>query len=247
MGYRGNYTGYSVSGIDVFLWILLTAGTLGFPIAVVTICYIKKHFKEKLPTDEDEIEQSPSKLKKMGIMGPYFNSEDNLSKQKTTNLNEQDLDKNGRVRFKEDPTVAKEFSKQNPIIKNISYPNTYEPRNMDKIGNQAFVPLAKIPVNFNPSFIRQNNNSIRETRPPPQEQIYSLSDSLSDSNNLQLSNKDLSSLDIKEKRESFENLYTQVQPQANRTNSRRSNDTSMHNSSNRDYNYDSQPVYMNTS
>ena len=210
-------------------------------------------------------------------MGPYFNSEDNLNKYKnTTSITaDQELDKNGRVRFKDDSSAVAsiDMTKPNPILKNnISYPNTYEqPRNLDRMGGaQTFMPLAKIPVNFNPSFIRHNNtnNSIRETR--TQEQIYSLSDSLSDSNNLQLSNKDLSSLDIKEKRESFENLYTQVQPQATRNSMRVPKESSIRvpkessirvpkESSirvpreqsvrvayNRQYNDDAQPVYMNT-
>lgn len=234
MGYRGNYTGYAVNGLDVFLWVLLTAGTLGFSILVLTICFIKKHFKEKLPVDED-IPESKSRLKKMGIMGPYFNSEENVNKNKNSNINESDLDKNGRVRFKED-SLNLNISKPTPIIKNISHPNVYENRNTER----AFVPPKlnyELTTNFNPSFLRSGENRKLE-------QIYSLSDSISDTNNLQLSNKDLSSLDIKEKRESFENLYTQVQPQALRNMSKNSNDT-FNNLNNQDFN--DAPVYMNTS
>ena len=172
-------------------------------------------------------------------MGPYFNSEDNLNKSKHSNTNETDVDKNGRVRFKEE-ALNLSISKPMPIIQNTTYPNPYENRSLER-GNQAFVPLSKLSTNFNPSFLRNNNSGIRNP-----EQIYSLSDSISDSNNLQLSNKDLSSLDIKEKRESFENLYTQVQPQANRNMSKISSDT-FNNLNNQDFNDDSQPVYMNTS
>ena len=188
-----------------------------------------------MPTDELDIPENKSKISKMGIMGPYFNSEDNLNKYKNSSFNENDLDKNGRVRFKEEP-LDLNISKPNPIIKNISHPNTYENRG----GAQSFIPLAKIPTTFNPPFLRNNIENRN------QEQIYSLSDSISDSNNLQLSNKDLSSLDIKEKRESFENLYTQVQPQAQRNMSKISNDT-FHNINNQEFNDNSQPVYMKTS
>jgi hypothetical protein len=188
-----------------------------------------------LPTEELDIPENKSKISKMGIMGPYFNSEDNLNKYKNSSFNENDLDKNGRVRFKEEP-LDLNITKPNPIIKNISLPNTYENRG----GAQSFIPLAKIPTTFNPPFLRNNVENRN------QEQIYSLSDSISDSNNLQLSNKDLSSLDIKEKRESFENLYTQVQPQAQRNISRISNGT-FHNINNHEFNDNSQPVYMNTS
>ena len=175
----------------------------------------------------------------MGIMGPYYNSEDNLNKYKSSSFNENDLDKNGRVRFKEEP-IDLNISKPNPILKNITYPNAYENRNgLERGGAQSFIPLAKIPTTFNPPFLRNNTENRH------QEQIYSLSDSISDANNLQLSNKDLSSLDIKDKRESFENLYTQVQPQAQRNMSKISNDT-FHNINNQDFNDVSQPVYMNT-
>lgn len=238
MGYRGNYTGYGVSGLDVFLWILLTAGTLGFSVIVITICFIKKHFhdQKRLPTEEDF---SESKLKKIGIMGPYFNSETQLNK--PTIVNETDTDKYGRVRFKDEmPSINLNISNPKPIIKNptISYPNAYT--NAESVNN--FAP--KLPTFSNPpSFLRNNNIQ--------QEQTYSVANSISDSNNLQLSHKDLSSLDLMNQsgkaRESFENLYTQVQPQASRQNmSRMSNDT-FHNLNNQDFNDDfQQVVYMNT-
>jgi len=171
----------------------------------------------------------------MGIMGPYFNSEENLNKYKNSSFTENDLDKNGRVRFKEEP-IDLNISKPNPILKNISHPNAYENRGS---GAQSFIPLAKIPTTFNPPFLRNNIENRH------QEQIYSLSDSISDTNNLQLSNKDLSSLDIKEKRESFENLYTQVQPQSQRNLSKISTDT-FHHLNNQNFDDASQPVYMNT-
>lgn len=33
---------FQVTGLDVFLWILLTAGSIGFPMLVLTICCIKR-------------------------------------------------------------------------------------------------------------------------------------------------------------------------------------------------------------
>jgi len=48
MAYR--YTGYAVSGVDVLIWILLTAGAIGFPVVVLAICCLKLHIRNNEKT-----------------------------------------------------------------------------------------------------------------------------------------------------------------------------------------------------
>lgn len=113
MGYSGNYTGYSVTGLDVFYWILLTGGSLGFPIIVLTICCIRRHCKDQ-DNAHELLYGEPMLKKKRGIAGPYYGSQENMKYEqpkrtlpeitRPTLLDESqfNIDRNIHVRFKDD-------------------------------------------------------------------------------------------------------------------------------------------------
>lgn len=124
MGFNGYYTGYSVNSLDVFLWVLLTAGTIGFPVVVFTICCLKQRFRiQKL--EHELLYADPAKKKNLerGFLGPYAESKENLTERKPESkmpeiVVQSNAGLNNKVRFKDD--ILNQDSSQLPALNNNS-------------------------------------------------------------------------------------------------------------------------------
>lgn len=265
MGYSGNYTGYSVTGFDVFLWILLTAGSIGFPVIVMTICCIKIHFKNKRYSDNDYFYNSQIDFKKKGIVGPYI-SENCLDKPwiknieviEPTDLENMNNTDNKIVRFKDDPN-------------NKSYIDLNTSRDLNETTNQQQQQPVTHPTSLRNLKEAFNNFSKRPSKreektvgsnlpviPINSEQAYQDNDNNVYSISKSFNNQNSDDAPLQQPRQSFENLYSQVRVQPNNRNAynedylpntyQPSYNTSNNNNANASINEDNQqPVYMNTS
>jgi len=155
--------GYYVTGIDVFVWVMLTAGAVIVPMIVLAICCIKQHFKrEKSLLKKHYLFQERGSF---GNIGPYFSNE-NVSEKKfklqppVIVVNSAMSEKN--VRFQEDksefPNVnSNELRKtndyNNPITSIITGVNEtsekpFRDRNNTNNGQSSAINGIKDAINF---------------------------------------------------------------------------------------------------
>ncbi|RMZ98091.1 hypothetical protein BpHYR1_043948 [Brachionus plicatilis] len=214
-GYR--YTGYSVSGLDVFVWVLLTAGSIGFPMLVLTICCIRQRIKKRSKSLINS--ESVPRIEKI-------NQQSKLEMLETT-TNER----YNHVRFNEDSIKSKKASKSEKQKLNtvISDPtNIKDFRNFKQVSENLVTGLGtRTNEAVANNYVNPNNQS---TLPSilPSIPVYTVAGSYSDGSNS--SGIDNSSF---RRDDSHENLYSHVQSKQNFNNGRNEYD-------------DNQPVYMNT-
>lgn len=140
MGFNGNYSGYSIDSVDVFIWVLITAGAIIFPAVVFTVCFLKQRWRiQKL--EQEYLYADPSKKKDLerGFLGPYAESKENLDDRSRTNSNRipeiiiQPFNNNlnNKVRFKDEysgsqnvPQLPNLENQQNQDNENIDTNNT---------------------------------------------------------------------------------------------------------------------------
>lgn len=211
--------------------------------------------KDRKNADE-LILNNPSEFRKKGIIGPYYNSDNNLNKMKInetqSEFNSNQGEKPTQVRFKEEPGIGG--------LPNISAPQPQQqpPAQQSQQTTQNISERIKKPNIVIDSKNKISNPNVYETRnsnrepnipaiklgsyrmePRNQEAIYSIAD--------QFANNTVNQ-PVTVNDPSFENLYTQV----NRNNSRVVNNNkadsyqSHQSRQSQGKRYDDQPVYMNT-
>lgn len=270
VNYNGNYTGYSVDGFDVFLWVLLTVGTIGFPVVVFTICCLKQRLRtQKL--EHQLLYADPSKKKNLerGFLGPYAESRENIDQRTDSKMPEiviqpYNLGVNNKVRFKDDqePNQLPTMQMNNndlPVVDNVDSQQA-DLRGLKNAVNY-FAPSVKKQSFSNPSDFSgtQQSNIDRYVQNPMQQQnfnqepnaIYSSASQLNGSDRLvysQASSYPQPGIQATMSQTSNlvpENIYSQVIAPQNRKNQNPSNEI-YSNSQQEYYDQDDQPVYMNT-
>ncbi|CAF0706434.1 unnamed protein product [Brachionus calyciflorus] len=187
------YTGYSVSGIDVFIWVLLTAGSIGFPMLVLTICCIKHRVKRK----SNALINSES-IAKINQMNQTLKT--NFIETNQTN------ERYNHVRFNEDTIKSKKGVKESEPKLFISEPtNIQDFRNFKQMSENLVVNKNSRPNEIvGNNYVNPNDQS---TLPSilPSIPLYTVADSYRDGSN---SSGVVNSSYRRD--ESFENLYSQI-------------------------------------
>lgn len=177
MGFDGNHTGYSVDSLDVFLWVLLTAGTITFPAAVFTICCLKQKWKvQKL--EQEYLYADPSKKKNLerGFLGPYAESKENVTDEirPETRIPEiiiqpnSNYGLNNKVRFKDDLSANGVQVKQQDFNTDSGELETNDLRGLKNAVNYFGKNLANKRQNMS----NRSNNSANQQQAPSQPNPY---------------------------------------------------------------------------
>ncbi len=98
-----------MDGLDVFWWVLLTAGTICFPIAVFTFFCLRQRWKiQKI--ENEYLYADPSKKKNIerGFLGPYAESKESINEPRATKVPDivvQPYGASNKVRFRDDTSA----------------------------------------------------------------------------------------------------------------------------------------------
>lgn len=179
--FNGNYTGYSVNSLDVFVWVLITAGAIIFPVGCFAYFCLKRQWQIR-KLEQEYLYADPAKRKNLerGFLGPYAESKENVSnddKPRTSNLIPeiivQPYNLNNKVRFKDDPNTPNNHDQQNQLPALMT--ENYNPEMPGDEQNQAQdLRGLKNAVNFfgkNLANKKQNNYSNRSVGIEQQQQL----------------------------------------------------------------------------
>jgi len=253
-----------VDGLDVFWWVLLTAGTICFPIAVFTFFCLRQRWKiQKI--ENEYLYADPSKKKNIerGFLGPYAESKESINEPRANKVPEivvQPYGASNKVRFRDDPSAAQDSSNNYSQEAANQLPALMAPTGLDgDEGSQAAdLRGLKNAVNFfgkNLANKKQQSFSNRSNFSGPQSSRYVHNPMLQESVDAQ--NDVYSSADTSDQPIVYslassqpqggvqatlsqannlvpDNIYSQVVAQNRASN--------LHNSAE----YEEQPVYMNT-
>lgn len=182
-----------VNSLDVFVWVLITAGAILFPVACFAYFCLKRQWQIR-KLEQEYLYADPAKRKNLerGFLGPYAESKENVSnddnnKPRTSNLNPeivvQPYNLNNKVRFKDDPDSNEaEMDQQNQLPALMTENYNPETQSVDQNQGQDLRGL-KNAVNFFGKNLannkKQNNYSNRSVTSGQQQQLPSVPNSYS--------------------------------------------------------------------